>query len=42
MTNAFHISHMPNLPTNIIPTKIAWLLTLREIPYGPGNSTPLD
>ena len=32
----------PNLPTNIIPTKIACCLTqtLRKITYGPGNSTP--
>ena len=30
----------PNLPTNITPTKIAWLKTFREVPSGHKNSTP--
>ena len=29
----------PNLPTEIIPAKICWLKSSRNIPYGPGNST---
>ena len=33
-------AYTPNLPTNIIPTNIAWLICFREIPYGPANSTP--
>ena len=34
--------HTPNLPANIIPINIAWLKLFRELPYGPGNSTPLS
>ena len=31
-----------NLPTNIIPTNIAWLKLSGKIPYGQENSTPLN
>ena len=33
-------SATPNPPTKIIPIKICGLKTFREVPYGPGNSTP--
>ena len=36
------VRNTPNLPTNIVPTNIAGLKTFREIPYGPGNSTPFN
>ena len=32
----------PNPPTNIVPTNIARTQAFRELPYEPGNSTPLN
>ena len=34
------LSGTPNLPAKIILTKICWLKTSGEIPYGDDNSTP--
>ena len=34
------MSFTANFPAKIIPTEIRWFKTSREIPYGPGNSTP--
>ena len=34
------LARTSNLPTKIIPTKTCLTHNFREIPYGPGNSTP--
>ena len=39
-THMYICMYTPNLPTKIIPAKIARLETFREIPFGPESFTP--